>query len=130
MAQPVWVERIVVDIIHHDQLLQHGGRPGVRDENALESALARPRNKFAYDPDSDLATVAAAYGFGLATGHGYIDGNKRVAFMVMYVFLDLNGWDLDAPEPEVVDTMRGVADGRVSENELADWVRTQMVRRS
>ncbi|NIP87774.1 MAG: type II toxin-antitoxin system death-on-curing family toxin, partial [Gammaproteobacteria bacterium] len=74
------------DAIHRDQLRQHGGVPGVRDENALESALARPRNKWAYDPDADLAALAAAYGYGLATNHGYNDGNKRIAFMAMYVF--------------------------------------------
>ncbi len=95
----------------------------MRDENALESALARPRNKWAYDPTVDLATMAAAYGYGLATNHPYTDGNKRIAFLAMYVFLGVNGRALDAPEPEVVDVMRAVADHRCSEAQLAAWVR-------
>lgn len=124
------MDRAVIDAIHSDQLRQHGGYPGLNDENALESALARPRHKWAYDPDTDIATLAAAYGFGLTTNHGYRDGNKRVAFLAMYVFLGLNGWELDAPEPEVVDVMLRVADHRSSERELAAWVAAHVVRRS
>lgn len=123
MREPRWLERAVVDAIYADQLLQHGGRPGVRDENALESALARSRNKWAYDPECDLATLAAAYGYGLATSHPYTDGNKRIAFLAMYVFLGLNGRELDSPEPEVVSLMRAVADHRCSEGQLATWIR-------
>jgi death-on-curing protein len=126
VAEPRWLERAVVDAMYADQLLQHGGRPGVRDENALESALARPRNKWAYDRKVDLAILAAAYGFGLATNHPYTDGNKRIAFLAMYVFLGLNGQELDAAEPEVVAVMRAVADHRCSEGELAEWVRKHM----
>jgi len=109
--------------MYADQLQQHGGRPGIRDENALESALARPRNKWAYDAAADLATLAAAYGYGLATSHPYTDGNKRIAFLAMYVFLGLNGQDLVAPEPEVVSLMRAVADHRCSEAQLVAWIR-------
>jgi death-on-curing protein len=90
---------------------------------ALESALARPLNKLAYEPESDLASLAAAYGYGLATNHAYVDGNKRVAFMAMYVFLGLNGQELEATQAEVVDIMLAVADGRLGETELAAWVR-------
>lgn len=89
----------------------------------LESALMRPRNRWAYDPSSDLAALAAAYGYGLATNHPYVDGNKRVAFLAMYVFLELNGWELDAKETEVVTTMRSVAAGEMGEDELAGWLR-------
>ena len=124
------MDRAVIDAIHSDQLRQHGGHPGLNDENGLESALARPRHKWAYEPDTDVATLAAAYGFGLTTNHGYRDGNKRVAFLAMYVFLGVNGWELDAPEPEVVDVMLRVADHRSSERELAAWVRAHMVQRS
>jgi death-on-curing protein len=81
----------------------------------VESALARPRNKWAYEPDSDLAALAAAYGYGLGTNHGYKDGNKRVAFMAMYVFLGLNDWEIGAPVPEVV---LALADGRLDEERL------------
>ena len=77
---------MVVDAIQTDMLLTHGGMPGLRDENGLESALARPQQRFAYEPQVDLAALAAAYGFGLARDHPYNDGNKRVAFMVMAVF--------------------------------------------
>jgi death-on-curing protein len=123
MTEPLWLERAVVDAIYADQLQQHGGRPGVRDDNALESALARPRHKWAYDRAADLATLAAAYGFGLATSHPYTDGNKRIAFLAMYVFLGLNGRELEAPEPEVVSVMLAVADHRCSESQLAQWIR-------
>jgi death-on-curing protein len=123
MTEPRWLDRAVVDAIYADQLQQHGGRPGVRDENALESALARSRNKWAYDPECDLATLAAAYGYGLATSHPYTDGNKRIAFLALYVFLGLNGRELEAPEPEVVSVMRAVADHRCSEAQLATWIR-------
>ena len=124
------MDRAVIDAIHFDQLRQHGGQPGLRDENALESALARPRHKWAYEPASDFATLAAAYGYGLTTSHGYSDGNKRVGFLAMYVFLGLNGLELDAPEPEVVDVMLAVADHRCSKGELAAWVRAHVVKRS
>lgn len=115
MGEPVWVGRLVVDAVHHDQLQEHGGLPGIRDENALESALARACNKWVYESIDDPATLAAAYGFGLATNHPYQDGNKRIAFLTMVVFLGLNGWEFDAPEPEVVSTMLAVASGRCSE---------------
>jgi death on curing protein len=126
MPEPLWLDRRVCDAIHNDQLRQHGGIPGVRDENALESALARPRNRWVYEPESDLAALAAAYGFGLATNHGFNDGNKRIAFLAMYVFLGLNGWEIEAPEPGVVEIMLALADGRLDEERLADWLRDHM----
>jgi death-on-curing protein len=113
----------MLDVLHDAQLREHGGSPGVRDEGLLESALARPQQKWAYAEAPDLAVLAAAYAFGLAKNHGYIDGNKRVAFMAAYVFLGLNGNDLDADEPDVVRTMERVADGRLSEAGLAAWLR-------
>ena len=106
---------------------EHGGSQGLRDENALESALARARNKWAYEPTSDLALLAASDGYGLATSHPYQDGNKRVAFLVMVIFLGLNGWDFVAPEVEVVSTMLAVAAGRCAEAELAEWLRKHIV---
>ena len=126
-TEPIWLERVVLDAIHLDQLREHGGLHGIRDENTLESALARARSKWAYDGIEDLPTLAAAYGYGLATSHPYRDGNKRIAFLSMVVFLGLNGWDLDAPEPEVVATLVAVASGRCSEAELADWLRVHVV---
>src|SRR4051794_15559763 len=93
---PKWLTRQMLDVVHDAQVREHGGTPGVRDEDMLESALARPQQKWAYADSPDLATLAAAYAFGLAKNHGYVDGNKRVAFMAAYVFLGLNGKDLDA----------------------------------
>ncbi len=127
MDEPIWVDRLVIDAVHLDQLREHGGLQGVRDENALESALARARNRWAYEGTSDPATLAAAYGFGLATNHPYNDGNKRIAFLTMVIFLGLNDRELEAPEAEVVSTMLAVAAGRLSESELANWLREYMV---
>jgi death-on-curing protein len=127
MAEPRWVERLIVDAVHLDQLREHGGLSGVRDENALESALARPRNKWAYESTHDLADLAAAYGYGLVTNHPYLDGNKRIAFLTMVIFLGLNGWDLDAPEADVVTMMLAAAEKRCSEADLTTWIRSHMV---
>jgi death-on-curing protein len=123
VAEPRWVKRLVVDAVHLDQVREHGGLAGVRDENALESALARPRQKRRYDREADLPARAAAYGFGLCQNHPYRDGNKRVAFVVMVVFLELNGLRFDATEADVVTAMLAVASGRLSESDLAQWLR-------
>jgi death-on-curing protein len=96
---------------------------GVRDEDALESALARPRQKHNYEPEADMCSLAAAYGFGLARNHPYHDGNKRVAFVVMAVFLGLNGLEFTAEETEVVAVMLELAAGDLSEESLAEWTR-------
>lgn len=116
-----------MDAIHFDQMRQHGGLHGVRDESALESALARPRHRWAYESGSDVHALAAAYGFGLAASHPYSDGNKRVAFLAMYTFLGVNGWEICAEEPEVVRLMRDVAAGDCDETELATWLREHSV---
>ncbi|HTP25146.1 MAG TPA: type II toxin-antitoxin system death-on-curing family toxin [Anaeromyxobacteraceae bacterium] len=123
MREPQWVPRLVVDAIHFDQLREHGGLSGLRDDAALEAALARPRNKRAYRPKVDLTTLAAAYGFGLARNPPFNDGNKRVAFVTMVVFLELNACQFTAPETEVVRVMAGVAAGSTSESALARWIR-------
>ena len=104
-------------------LLTHGGLPGLRDEGMLESALARPRQRFAYDATTDLSALAAAYGFGLARNHPYVDGNKRVAFVAMAVFLGLNGLEFSAAEDGVVTTTVALASGTLDEDALADWIR-------
>ena len=126
--EPVWVDRLVLDAVHLDQLREHGGLPGIRDENALESALARPQHRFHYESDSDVATLAAAYGWGLATSHPYRDGNKRVAFLATALFVELNGYVLEAPEEDVVQAMVAVAARRCGERALAAWVRAHLVR--
>jgi death-on-curing protein len=86
-AEPVWVNRLVLDALHFDQLREHGGLPGIREEDTLEAVLARPRNRWRYEPGGDLATLAAAYGWGLVTSHPYRDGNKRIAFLAMAILL-------------------------------------------
>jgi death-on-curing protein len=121
------VERLVVDAAHLDQLREHGGLPGIRDENALEAALARPKHRWHYEPASDLGALAAAYGWGLVTSHPYRDGNKRIAFLAMAVFLELNGFRLEAPQEEVVQVMFALADNRFEEKEVAAWLRGHMV---
>jgi death-on-curing protein len=125
--EPTWVDRLVLDAVHFDQLREHGGLPGIRDENALESAVTRPKHRWHYQLQSDLATLAAAYGWGLATSHPYRDGNKRIAFLAMAIFVELNGYRLEAPEPEVVQVMLAVAAKQIAERDLAKWVRSHLV---
>ncbi len=127
-AAPAWLGRLVVDAIHADQVREHGGLPGVRDENALESALARPQQKQAYDSKVDLAGLAAAYAFGLARNHPYRDGNKRIAFLALVTVLGINDREFDATEDDVVATFLALADGRVTEEQLARWIRDRLVR--
>ena len=123
MTSPSWLDRLIVEAIQFDQLRLHGGLPGLRDENALESALARPRNRSVYDSNSDLAALAAACGYALVTSHPFVDGNKRIGFLAMYVFLGLNGKEIEAEEPEVVELMVEIAGGGRSEQEIAAWLR-------
>lgn len=123
-SEPRWGSRVIANAMHAEIVRTLGGLHGIRDKGLVEFALDRPRNRFAHTPIADLADLAAAYGFGLTKNHGYVDGNKRTAFQVMFVFLDLNGFTLVAPdEAEVVRIMLGVADGAISESELATWVR-------
>lgn len=114
--------------MHSDQLREHGGLPGVRDENVLESALARPQQKWHYEAAADVPILAAAYAFGLVRGHPYRDGNKRIGFLAMVTFLGINGHELEATDAEVVTTFLALADGRVSESELANWIREHVAR--
>ncbi|MEI2693081.1 MAG: type II toxin-antitoxin system death-on-curing family toxin [Anaerolineae bacterium] len=122
MSEPIWLKRVWVDAIHFQQLQRFGGLYGVRGEGAIESALARPRNLAAYDGVADIAALAAAYGYGLTRGHGYVDGNKRVGLVALAIFLDLNGLSLEAPEPEVVQVMLAVASGDLSETDFIRWM--------
>lgn len=126
--EPVWLSRVVIDAIHDDQLREHGGLPDVRDENALESALVRPRQKWHYADEPDLAALAAAYAFGLVRNHPYRDGNKRIGFLAMVTFLGLNGREFEATDEEVITQMLALADSRVSEEQLAAWIRAHMKR--
>jgi death-on-curing protein len=127
--EPLWLSRVVVDAVHHDQLREHGGLPGIRDENVLESALARPQHKWHYDKEkADIPSLAAAYAFGIVKNHPYRDGNKRIGFLVLATFLGINGYDLDVADAEVVDEMRALASGDAREVELAEWIRSHSRR--
>lgn len=126
MNEPLWLAREWLDALHFQQLKRFGGLYGVRDEGAIESALARPINQWAYEQTHEIAHLAAAYGYGLARSHGFSDGNKRIAFMAMAVFLDLNGLSLEAPEAKVVKIMLSVATGEMSEPALASWLQSHL----
>jgi death-on-curing protein len=123
----VWVREDVVLAVHLRQLAEHGGGEGIRDGGLLQSALARPQNLLAYgDPPPDLASLAAAYAYGIARNHPFVDGNKRTALIVARLFLLLNGMDLAATQGEKYSTFLALAAGELSEEELATWVRTHL----
>jgi death-on-curing protein len=121
----VWVPLEVVLAIHDEQISEHGGIGGVRDLAVIDSALAKPRNLLAYRRP-DAAALAAAYAFGLCSHHGFLDGNKRTAYVVAETFLDLNGYAVKASDEEVVRTMLAVASGVMHEAQLAKWFRSFM----
>lgn len=125
MNEPLWLDRTIVEAIHDEQLRLFGGASGLRDAGMLESALGRPQNKFAYG-GGDLPGLAAAYAFGLARNHPFVDGNKRVAFLAAYVFLGINGIDLQAPNAEVVVITLALAAGEVDEDGYAAWIRDRI----
>ena len=114
--------------MHTDQLREHGGLPGIRDENGLESALARPQQKWHYAERVEIASLAAAYGFGLVKNHPYRDGNKRIGFLAIVTFLGMNDHDFEAPDAAVIAEILALAHGRLSEDELADWIRAHSTR--
>lgn len=117
----------MVEALHADQILEHGGRLGLRDVGLLESALTRAQQKWHYEPATDLATHAAAYAFGIAKNHPFVDGNERTALVAAYTFLAINEWEFEAPEPEAVTAILGTADGSLSENDLASWIRSHLI---
>ena len=118
-----WPLESVVLAIHDAQLAEHGGISGIRDEGLLALALARPRNVEAYGEEVDAASLAAAYAFGISRNHPFLDGNKRTAFVVMELFLTLNGWRLEADDAACVSVMLAVAAGKLSEEMLGEWLR-------
>jgi len=122
MRDFVWVLDEVVLAAHDEQLAEHGGLAGIRDRGAVESALARPRNLAAYEACDDVARLAAAYAFGLAKNHGFADGNKRTALVTADLFLMLNGYELVSSPADNVLTILGVANGTISEKDLASWI--------
>ena len=127
MNEPVWLTTELVIAFHAEQLKLFGGPEGIRDKTMLESALGRPRNKFSYE-ETDLADLAAAYAFGVAKNHPYVDGNKRAALLAAIVFLGLSGVDLVADNAEAVVIIRGLAAGEVAEEGFARWIRDTVAR--
>lgn len=128
MSEPEWLDTAIILDVHAEQLALFGGADGVRDLGLLESALGRPLNKFSYG-ESDLAALAAAYAFGLAKNHAFVDGNKRTAFASIIVFLGLNGIDFDVPPEQATAMILSLAAGEVSEDSLARWIRDNWPKR-
>jgi death-on-curing protein len=120
--EPRWLGRLAVDEAHFRQIRDHGGAHGVRDENALEAALARPRQRWHYEGGTGLSELAAALAHGLVKDHPYIDGNKRIALVAMVAFLDRNGVELTASNAEALTVMLALAADEMSESELATWI--------
>jgi death on curing protein len=118
----IWLDADVLRAVHEEQLAEHGGASGTRDEGLFESALARAKNLAAYG-EPDAAELAAAYGFGLARNHPFVDGNKRTAFVAVELFLELNGYEPAAGDADCVLTMLAVAAGQMEEPAFAAWLR-------
>lgn len=127
--EPRWVSRAVAVAIQADQIRNHGGTHGIRDAGLLDSALHRPPNRWHYEQDVSLLALGATYCVAIARNHPFVDGNKRAAFQLMYVFLGLNGLRVVAEEAEVVDVVLRVATGEVDENALAEWLEAHVVVR-
>ncbi|WP_439495944.1 type II toxin-antitoxin system death-on-curing family toxin [Bosea sp. (in: a-proteobacteria)] len=127
MTEPLWLSLEIVQDIHSEQLARFGGPDGIRDVGLLESALARPLNRFAYG-EEDLAVLAACYAFGIAKNHPFIDGNKRVAFLAMITFLRLNDIWFAPPEPQATAAILALAAGEIEEEGLTRWIRDNWLK--
>ena len=121
MKEPDWILQDTVVAVHQMLLAEHGGLPGIRDETLLNSALARPQQRFAYTSNVSIFELAASYSYGLAKNHPFVDGNKRVALTIAAIFLELNNYTLDAPEAEAVIIFEKLAAGNLNENGLTIW---------
>ncbi|HWL62328.1 MAG TPA: type II toxin-antitoxin system death-on-curing family toxin [Steroidobacteraceae bacterium] len=119
---PVWIDKRALMLLHQESLAQFGGAAGLRDEGLLDSALARPFNKYTYEGCKDFPVLAAAYGFGLVRNHPFVDGNKRAAFLAVGVFLALNGLRLTATPVDAVEAVIALAAGSMEEAQFADWI--------
>ncbi|NNE57107.1 MAG: type II toxin-antitoxin system death-on-curing family toxin [Hellea sp.] len=129
MTEPIWVRDEIVLAVHNRQLAEHGGGTGVRDKGLLASALDRPKNLYHYEgEETGIDRIAAAYAFGIARNHPFVDGNKRTAFVVCLLFLHLNGYSVTASQAEKYQAFLKLAAGSISEAELSGWLRDNMVR--
>lgn len=123
MVEPIWVLDEVVEAVHKRQLAEHGGAAGIRDASLLASALAKPKHLYAYaENELTLSRLAAAYAFGIARNHPFVDGNKRTAFVVAVLFLRINGYTLVASQEEKYETFLALAGGRMDQDSLAVWL--------
>ncbi len=122
-GEPRWVTKAAVLAIHDEQLAEHGGGQGLRDDGLLEAALGRPHNLFHYGKEPDVAALAAAYAYGLAKDHPFVDGNKRTSFVVCELFLALNGFELTMDDATAVATWLALAAGGMTEEALAERIR-------
>lgn len=123
--QPHWIDKRALLQLHEESLATFGGATGLRDERLLDSVLGRAPNLWLYDKSVDLASLAAAYGFGIAKNHAFVDGNKRAAFLAMGLFLAINGKRLRADQVDAINTILSLASGTLDEHALADWTRKQ-----
>jgi len=123
-----WIDKQLLIILHDESLVLHGGTPGIRDENLLDSALYRPQNLLVYD-DPDFAELAASYAFGLAKNHAFVDGNKRAAFLSIGLFLGINSYKLVATQVEAALMIEGIASGEIIEPHIAHWLRESSIQR-
>ena len=125
-TEPRWIDKRSLLLLHDESIAEHGGLTGLRDEGLLDSALARPENQLAYGGDPDLASLAAAYGVGIARNHPFADGNKRAAFLSVGLFLALNGQRLVADRAEATNVMLAVAAGDLGDDAFAAWIKAHM----
>ena len=127
MNEPIWIEKREVLIVHSAQLAQHGGTDGMRDETLLDSALAKPKNVFAYSDNVSLPRLAASYAFDIARNHAFFDGNKRTALVISEGFLRLNGLAVASAPEEKYITFLHLASGEISELQLTDWLNSHTI---
>ncbi|WP_417513133.1 type II toxin-antitoxin system death-on-curing family toxin [Minwuia sp.] len=127
MIDWIWIEPATIKAIHEEQIREHGGIEGIRDQGLLEAALARPQQIAAYGSD-DVVDLVSGYVYGIARNHAFLDGNKRTAFVAGELFLVLNGYELVADDVDAVTTMLRVADGTLDEEDFQEWLRERVVR--
>ena len=123
MKEPKWLNELSVVLLHAESVAEHGGSEGLRDRGLLQSALERARNLYVYEGVTEVARLAAAYGFGIARNHPFLDGNKRTAFLAIGLFLLKNGYVLETDDTEATRTMFALASGALTEAELVEWIR-------
>jgi death-on-curing protein len=127
VSEPDWLDPEAIVDLHAEQIEEHGGAPGLRDENGLRSALARPQQIAAYEPEASLFRLATAYAYGFTQNPPVVDGNKRTAFIAAFAFLRINGWYLDAPEGEAEEMMLALSARRIDEAAFTEWLERRSV---